>query len=165
MLLLLEAPGPLAVGGTADRRSRRRGIGFVSPDVDDPSAATVFTLLREADLDGCSVAIWNSIPWYAGNASEDRRQIRAVQRSDLDEAQSALAALLSLLPRLEVVVLLGRKAQVGWDRFASRYARPLMIVRCPHPNLRSLGPHPERRDEIRRAFESAREIIAGYDLA
>ena len=78
---------------------------------------------------------------------------------DLDEARPALRELLSLLPNLRVVLLLGAKAARGWERAAVEgdYA----VLRAPHPSPRGTASRPGARDEIRDALITARKL-AGY---
>jgi hypothetical protein len=58
----------------------------------------------------------------------------------------ALLDLLDLLPKLRLVVLLGRKAQVGWRR--ARPAVGLPVLETPLPSGRWLNGHPEDRAVI-----------------
>ena len=148
ILLLLEAPG--------GRAALADGSGFISPDNDDRTAQTMWTLLREVGVDTRrEVVTWNIVPWYVG----DDNRIRGVNVGDLDEARPALRELLSLLPNLRVVLLLGAKAARGWERAAidGDYA----VLRAPHPSPRGTASRPGARDEIRDALIKARQL-AGY---
>jgi uracil-DNA glycosylase len=80
--------------------------------------------------------------------------LRKVRVRDLDEARPALVELVSLLPKLQVVVLCGRKAQEGCDR--ARLAPDLPVLRVPHPSGPWLNAHPEDRDRIVAALVEAR---------
>lgn len=146
ILLLLEAPGRRAVGS-----------GFVSPDNDDQTAQNMWTLLREAGIDRRrEVVTWNIVPWYIG----DGQRIRPATRADLDQARPALRELLSLLPDLRVVVLLGRKAARGW----TRAGLDLDSVEAPHPSPLALNTRPAARDAVRAALVRAR-LLAGRRIA
>lgn len=148
ILFLLEAPG--------GRAALADGSGFISPDNDDRTAKTMWTLLREVGVDTRrQVVTWNVVPWYVG----DDNRIRGVTAGDLDEARPALRELLSLLPNLRVVLLLGAKAARGWERAAVEgdYA----VLRAPHPSPRGTASRPGARDEIRDALINARKL-AGY---
>jgi len=96
VLFLLEAPGPKSVK-----------FGFVSRDVQDPTAKNLDALIREAGIPRKDIVIWNVVPWYLG----DGKKIRPALKSDIDNSQKYLERLFSLLPRLEAVVLLGKNAQ------------------------------------------------------
>jgi hypothetical protein len=70
-----------------------------------------------------------------------------------------LRELLSLLPSLRVILLLGAKAARGWERAAIEgdYA----VLRAPHPSPRGTASRPGARDEIRDALIKARQL-GGY---
>jgi uracil-DNA glycosylase len=141
VLLLLEAPGR--------RSALEAGSGFVSPDNDDQTAQNLWQLLREAGIDRArDVVTWNVVPWYIG----DGTKIRATRVSDLDEAQQATRELLSLLPNIRVVVLLGRPAATAWGALGF----DLDVIEASHPSPLNLNTRPERREEIRLALSEAR---------
>jgi hypothetical protein len=151
ILALFEAPGGKATGQSGPKA--RPGSGFISADNDDPSAENMWHILREAGVDRTSeYTAWNIVPWYLGSD----RKIAPPTARDLDEALPALAELLGLLPRLQVVLLLGRHAQAGWKRAV--LAPQLHVLKCPHPSPRALNGHPERRREIVDAFICARRL-------
>jgi Uracil DNA glycosylase superfamily len=145
ILLMFENPGRKAHGG--------QGSGFISADNDDPTANNTWHIFREAGIDRQrDIVAWNIVPWYLG----DDRKIGEVQDSDLDEARPALTELLGLLPRLRLVVLLGRKAQRGWKRAAPEF--PVAVLQAPHTGDQSLNREPGRREEIVEALKEARQI-------
>lgn len=140
ILLLLEAPGR--------RAALEAGSGFVSPDNNDQSAKNMWHLLREAGIDrGRDVVTWNVVPWYIG----DGRKVRATRSSDLDDAREATRELLSLLPNVRVVVLLGRPAATAWQALGFN----LEAIEAPHPSPLNLNTRPERREKIRLALAEA----------
>jgi uracil-DNA glycosylase len=57
-------------------------------------------------MDRRRTVTWNVVPWYIGSGTK----IRAATGTDLGAGRPALVRLLSLLPRLKAIVLLGRKA-------------------------------------------------------
>jgi len=95
-LFLLEAPGPQAVAS-----------GFVSRDNPDETAKNFLLLNREAGLERRLTVSWNIVPWYIGTGSK----IRSAGSDDIARGSEYLEPLLASLPRLRVVVLVGRKAQ------------------------------------------------------
>lgn len=141
ILLLLEAPGR--------RSALEAGSGFVSPDNNDQTAENMWRLLRDAEIDrGELIATWNVVPWYIG----DGTKIRPTRESDLDEARRATRELISMLPNLSVVVLLGKPAAKAWNALGlDHYA-----IEAPHPSPLNLNTRPERRAEIREALKAAR---------
>jgi uracil-DNA glycosylase len=146
ILLLLEAPGPKAT-------AERGGSGFVSPDNDDGSAENMWRLLLEADVDRRrEVVTWNIVPWYIGSD----RKIRPADSRDLLEGRRYIVELLSLLPALRVVVLIGKHAARGWTRLGL----DLPAITAPHPSPQNLNTRPHYRRMIREALGEARRVAA-----
>lgn len=147
MLFLFEAPGPRAVGARGPRPAAN-GSGFISADNNDQSAANMWDLLRKAGVNRHRDTIaWNIVPWYVG----DGRRIRAVTRTDMEEARPALLLLLGLLPNLRAVVTFGRKAERGWAMAGQR----LETFAAPHPSPRCLNRWPGARGKILKALAEA----------
>jgi hypothetical protein len=145
ILLLFENPGR--------RADVAQGSGFISADNDDRSAENTWRIFKEVGIDRRhDIVASNIIPWYLG----DERSIGTVRMRDLDEARPALQELLSLLPRLRVVVLFGRKAQRGWDR--TRPPCSAVVLRAPHTSGRWLNAHPEDRAKIVDTLREARRL-------
>lgn len=141
VLLLQEAPGPRAVG-----------TGFVSFDNPDQTAANARHACESAGLSRRDVVRWNAVPWYIGN--EGRTKIRKATSADLKRAEPWLAQLLELLPRLEVVVLMGKKAQRHAPAI-ERIAPQLRVVKTSHCSPLALNYSPSRRPEL---IEKLREV-------
>ena len=131
-LFLLEAPGSKAIGS-----------GFVSRNNPDETARNFFEVNVEAGLHRSRTVMWNAIPWYIG----DERRIRAATGRDLEVARQHLEELLALLPRLRIVVLVGRKAQ-RYSHVVAMLAPAVTVLTCPHPSPLSLNGRPERRAEV-----------------
>jgi hypothetical protein len=145
ILLLFENPGR--------RAAVDHGSGFISADNDDRSADNTWHIFKEAGIDRPhDIVAWNIVPWYLG----DERTIGTVKTRDLDQARPALLELLSLLPKLRVVVLFGRVAQKGWDRM--RPDSSVVVLRAPHTSGRWLNSHPEDRQRIVETLIRAREL-------
>lgn len=62
--------------------------------------------------------------------------------------------LLSLLPNLRVVVILGKPAARAWGELGLN----LEAIEVSHPSPMNLNTHPERRAEIRQALVEARRL-------
>lgn len=91
------------------------------------TAKNFFELNVEAGIDRKKTVVWNAVPWYIG----DGQKIRAATPKDLDAGLRPLPRLLALLPGVDTVVLVGRKAQKAARQFdRGRYA----IFTCPHPS-------------------------------
>ena len=162
ILMLQEAPGPKAIGD-----EEFGGSGFVSPDNCDPTARNTKELLQAAGIVRDQLLVtWNVVPWYLG----DSQRIAAARSRDLDESRQALRDLLDLLPRLRVVVLLGKKAAEAWERAGLSHEREDLCVLgslpgrpLPHPSTQGLSrrggdKESERRERVRQALIKARSI-------
>lgn len=126
-LFLLEAPGPKAVQ-----------TGQISFDNPDPSARNFRAQLVEADIFREEIAVWNVVPWYIGN--EAGTSIRAANGSDVRAGIEYLAPLVSAMPNLRCIVLVGGAARQA-HMFLSR-ATTARIVSCHHPSARVLNVNP-----------------------
>lgn len=154
VLLLLEAPGPRALG-TDSPRPASRGSGFISATNNDPTARITLACRTEAGLTADQCVHWNAVPWYIG----DGTRIRPATTADLVAALPATRELLGLLPDLRVVVLLGNKAQDAWPRLTTRYPSTVRIsvLPCPHPAPRSTN-RPGARDHIVTTLRQANDL-------
>lgn len=141
VLFLLEAPGGKAVN-------------FVSMNNPDPTAKQMHDTLSELRLSRKETVSWNIVPWYVGDA--ERRKIRAVRSDERDVGVAYLRDLLELLPRLEVVVLLGEHARKGWNALA--YADDLEVFTSPHPSSRGLA-LPQRRERFHQTLSAVADRL------
>jgi len=143
VLVLLESPGP--------RASSARGSGLISFDNDDLTAANGLECLLEAGLPRHLTINWNIVPWYL-------RAVRKPTDAELAEAVPALEQFLRLLPRLQVVVLLGKTAQEGW--LSTGLDRPgLTVLHGPHPSPQNFNTRPESRPALVEVFRRAAGLI------
>jgi len=132
ILFLLEAPGGRAVSS-----------GFISRNNPDSTAKNFFELNREAGISRHRTVTWNVVPWYIGTG----KKIRGAKQSDVAEGVDALRRLLSLLPRLKAVVLLGRPAERSAELIRS--LKPdVGIFISPHPSPLFVNNKPGNRDRI-----------------
>ena len=145
VLLLLEAPGPQSVA-----------TGFVSRDSPNGTARNLRALLESAGIERRAVLLWNVVPWYVG----DGRRIRPVGPRDVAEARDALGALLDLLPRLERVVLVGRKAQTVEPWLRERHPHlPLLATWHPSPQVFNISR--TKRAEAQATFDALGRALGG----
>jgi hypothetical protein len=123
-LFLLEKPGP--------KTSRSGGgSGFISTCNDDPTAEAVWRFMQEAEILISESAHWNIIPGWDG--------ARNYKSSDVSKGADHLPELLDLLPKAEVVFLLGRPAskaapvieKAGLSFICSDHPAPLVRARYP----------------------------------
>lgn len=120
-LFLLEAPGPQSLL-----------TGKISLDNPDPSATNLREQLAAASMHRKDIAIWNVVPWYLGSSTT----IRQARGDDIRAGVKYLAPLLSAMPNLRCIFLVGgaaRRAHMVLSRITS--AR---IVTCHHSSARVL---------------------------
>ena len=113
---------------TADgsRFSGRSGSGFISRNNNDPSAEATIAFMRQAGIPRKLTVSWNVIPWWNGT--------RKVTGSELRDGIGCVRELISMLPRLSVVVMVGQKAakakpyleNTGLALFTSDHPSPLV---------------------------------------
>ncbi len=131
-LFLLEAPGPNAVKS-----------GFIFRNNPDETAKNFFQLNLEAGIDRRRTVSWNLIPWYIGTG----KRIRAASAADRREAEPVLAQLLSLLPRLRAVVLIGNHARKAQAAIANLVPTARIFL-MPHPSPMFVNRAPANRNRI-----------------
>ncbi len=91
-LFLLEKPGPKAVVS-----------GFISRNNNDDTAKNTYYFMEQARIDRKTTCLWNTVPGWNGTTK--------ITRSELGAGADCLKQLFLLLPKLKVVVLVGRNAQ------------------------------------------------------
>ncbi len=133
-LFLLEAPGP-----------RARVSGFASRNNPDQTARNLCGLMGAAGIARTDTLLWNIVPWYVGTSS----RIRPVTPQDIAEAQAALRGLLALLPRLALIVLVGRKAQSARPFLQTLTPVPIMVTYHMSPQVFNISPALEAADAER----------------
>ncbi|MES2907681.1 MAG: uracil-DNA glycosylase [Pseudomonadota bacterium] len=131
-LFLLEAPGPKAVES-----------GIISFDNPDPTAKNLQEQLTSAGISREEVAVWNIVPWYIGN--ETGTSIRAATGQDVRAGTQYLAPLVSAMPNLCCIILVGRAARES-HLLLSRITSA-RIVCCHHPSARVLNLNPAANNE------------------
>ncbi|MNF52978.1 Uracil DNA glycosylase superfamily protein [compost metagenome] len=118
MRFLREKPGPMT-----SPQMKRKGSGFISRNNDDSTAEALFIFTEQAGIDRKRVVLWNVIPGWNGTI-----KIKAGERSaGVDE----LATLLTLLPRVKTVVLVGRQAEKASKLMQSMNVK---IFKSAHPS-------------------------------
>lgn len=134
ILFLFEKPGPEATA-------------FVSMCNDDPTAEHSLGFLEQAGIDYGRTAIWNVMPAWNGKI----RFTAAERHGGLLQ----LDTLLSLLPSIKVVVLVGRQAERAKQHLESSGRA---VVVSAHPSMRVRNGFPERWATIPGQWRMAREI-------
>jgi hypothetical protein len=111
--------------------SSQAGSGFISRNNDDPTAEATFRFMQSAGIPRNLTVTWNVIPWWNGT--------REITGSELEEGVACVKELITLLPRLRAVVLVGRNAaraarlleREGLLLFTSAHPSPLVRARYP----------------------------------
>jgi hypothetical protein len=93
-LFLLEKPGPMAV--------EAGGSGFISRNNDDRTAEAIFNFMQQAGIPRKLTVIWNVVPGWNGT-----RKVKAGERC---QGTACVKKLISLLPALRAVVMVGSQA-------------------------------------------------------
>lgn len=131
VLFLFEKPGPMTDAHAPP--GLRMGSGFVSRDNDDPTAEATFRFMRQAGVPRTMAVLWNAVPWWNGTTR--------LSSEELTAGADAASVLLSLLPDLRAIVLVGAKARRLAPRLAGlkpgllTSAHPSPIVRASRPEL------------------------------
>jgi uracil-DNA glycosylase len=134
VLFLLETPG-------------RKASHFVSRNNPDETAKNMFELQQAAGISRHDTIFWNVVAWYLG----DGKRRRVSRADDFDQNRVYLEQVLSLLGRVQTVVLLGNRAQKAWDR-ADLGRTDLVVHRVPHTSPMSLNTNPTRRPRLLKLF-------------
>jgi uracil-DNA glycosylase len=142
ILYLLEAPGPKSCIS-----------GFISRNNPDETAKNFFELNVAAGIPRKCTVCWNAVPWYIGSGSK----IRAATHKDVKEGLRPLLKLLKLLPKLRVVVFVGRKAGLMSPELV-REKPNIRVFRIPHPSPSYCNRAPGNRENIRNALHE----VAGF---
>ena len=147
VLFLLEAPGPKA-----------KSSGFVSSNNPDPTAKNLWNLIHTAGIARTDTLIWNIVPWYVGT----RKHILPVSRADIRQALPYLKDLLALLPRLELIVLVGRKAQLAKPQI--RLLTPIEIKHTYHMSGQVFNRWPEKKKLTEEDFRGIAAFLNGEQV-
>ena len=147
VLFLLEAPGPKA-----------KSSGFVSSNNPDPTAKNLWNLIHNAGIARADTLIWNIVPWYVGSGTK----IRPVSRTDIQQALPYLKDLLALLPRLELIVLVGRKAQLAEPQI--RQLTSLPFCHTYHMSGQVFNRWPEKKKQTEEDFRRIAAFLNGEKI-
>jgi hypothetical protein len=143
LLILLETPGP-----------RVLGTGFVSRDNPSGTSANMFRFLTNAGIARADTVIWNIVPWLIQTLGERNRN---PSRLEVTEGLAHLPDFLDLLPRLELAVLAGRKAEAALGLLE---AREIPCLTMPHPSPTYVCTSPDVALRISACLEKASERLA-----
>ncbi len=145
-LFLLEAPGPKA-----------KASGFVSSNNPDPTAKNLWNLIHDAGIARTDTLIWNIVPWYVG----ENGHIKPAPREDIQQALPYLKDLLSLLPNLELIVLVGGKAQSAKAQI--RILTTLPIKHTYHMSARVFSRWLDKKRQTEKDFRGIAAFLNGEE--
>ena len=95
--------------------------------------------MRDAGVPRYAAVLWNVIPWWNGT--------RKVTKAEHDAGIQRVEQLIRLLPRLDCVVFVGRKAAKAKAKVAD-LARDLRLMESPHPSPIVRATAPEKWHSI-----------------
>lgn len=147
LLILLETPGP-----------RMLTTGFVSRDNPTGTAANLFRFLERAGISREETVIWNIVPWLIQVPGTPNRN---PTRAQVAEGLLHLPGFLDLLPRLELAVTAGRKAEAARGLLE---ARNVPCLAMPHPSPTYVCTSPDVARRISACLEEAAERLAARRL-
>jgi hypothetical protein len=147
LLILLETPGP-----------RVLGTGFVSRDNPSGTAANMFRFLTNAGIARDDTVIWNIVPWLIQTLGERNRN---PSRGEVAEGLAHLPDFLDLLPRLELAVLAGRKAEAALGLLE---ARAIPCLTMPHPSPTYVCTSPDVALRISACLGKASKSLSAHPL-
>lgn len=141
-LFLLKSPGagPLRTG-------------FVSRDNPEPSAANFHQLCESVGIDRRRTLLWHVFPWHQG----DQKMYKPEQNAEMKKALPYLKELLDLLPRLRVVVLMGKEAQAIEPLI--REAKAVTIIKTFVPSERVINTGKEKEVKVQGDFLLLAQIL------
>jgi hypothetical protein len=152
LLLLASDPGP----GPGTDRPQDDLLGV---EDDDARAARLGALLKAASIEVGDTLLWCAFPWYIGHPPT---------AADLRAGVEPLRRLVSLLERLEVVVLLGPAAERSWRGLTSTHPYDVPPVRVlttrDTDDDAFAGTNAQRkqwRDEQEQVFLEAARVLHG----
>lgn len=147
VLFLLEAPGPQTMKS-----------GFVSCNNPDQTARNMNALITNAGIQRHDILLWNIVPWYVG----DGKRIRPVNNDDLRESLPYTKQLLASLFHLQLIVLVGKKAQAATS--VLRQVTSLPFVATYHPSPQVFNISPDKKQQTQEAFSSIGAWLQKEDI-
>lgn len=140
---LSESPGPTAVASQ-----------FISRDNSDPSARNISRLLNESGLRREDVVLWNVVPYCVSTIERNRN---ATPRQ-IFEAWPYTKYFINILPRLECIVLCGRRAQTLSRRHLLVDSPSLRIFETYHSGAQSYN-HQEKRGHMQKTYGMVAQFL------
>ncbi|MEM7682710.1 MAG: uracil-DNA glycosylase [Planctomycetota bacterium] len=140
---VLESPGPKAVD-----------TAFISRENPDFSATYMRRFLEDAEIARKDTLLWNIVPWYLGKGDAAKPT-----KAERDQGYALLVELLDLLPRLQVVVLVGGVSQ-GTAKSRLESTGKYVVTTAYHPSPRVCN-SPSRRRVAQLHYRAAAALLYG----
>ena len=151
VLFLFEKPGPMTV---KEGSGKREGSGFISRNNDDPTAEATWRFMNEAGIPRDKTVTWNVVPWWNGT-----RKVYAKERI---EGLAQVIVLIELLPKLKVVVFVGKKAAKARKLLTDNKllaGKELHLIESAHPSPIVKAAYRDRWDAIPSEWAKAKPYI------
>lgn len=142
VLILLEAPGPKAVGSQ-----------FISRNNPDRTAENINNLLQKAGIQRRDTILWNIVPWYIGNG----KKIRPANKEDISLALPFLKKLIEILTNLDFIVLMGKHAQSTKTEI-EKYTKCLIYCTA-HPSPKVANIYPKKMQQTQMQFNDIASLL------
>lgn len=147
VLFLFEKPGPMTAEG-----GKRTGSGFISRNNDDATAEATFNFMRQAHIPRKLTVTWNVIPWWNGTVKPTK--------NELDDGAACVVDLISLLPKLRAVVMVGQKAAKALPFLKTT---GLALFTSDHPSPKVRAKWPDRWRAIPSEWAKVLEFLGSSD--
>jgi uracil-DNA glycosylase len=145
VLIFLEAPGRKAVTSQ-----------FVSRNNPDRTAAKINQLLSIAGINRKDTILWNIVPWYIGK-DNTRKKIRAANVTDIEKSLPFIKEFITLLPNLDIIVLMGNKAQLAKAEILKM--TKAVILFSAHPSPQVVNRYPEKIEKAQAMFNDVAYML------
>ncbi len=148
-LFVLEAPG-----------AKTKNSGFISRNNNDETAKNFIEINVLAGIPREKTIAWNIVPWYIGT----NKKIRTAKNSDIKVGLLYLYQLIELLPKLQVIVLVGKKAQKVSRELTGKYNN-IEIFECYHPSPMFVNRKPANKQVIinqLKKVSKALELVSNF---
>lgn len=142
VLILLEAPGPKAVGSQ-----------FISRNNPDRTAENINNLLQKAGIPRADTILWNIVPWYIGNG----KKIRPATKADISLALPFLKKLIEILTNLDFIVLMGKPAQSA--ELEIKKITSKLIYCTAHPSPKVANIYPQKMLKTQQQFNDISSLL------
>ena len=152
LLTILRDPGPMTQVGI--------GSGFISMENDDATAETICNYYSDAGINAEDVMPWNAYPWYIN---------RTPKTFELERAVEPFIELLSMLPKLKVIMLHGCTAKNFWKKLVKQHQgllfnKDLHVIETYHTSKQAFWHkdrevRAQRRENLKKAFADASRIL------